>query len=156
MSHTISQVYTYRNKRYVICTYKWYTGMHQTRHGNYCSNACGLHYRTSKHGNHDCGTGHALAKNSVRGNRSPISGVVKVCEAVSGQALFLSGGVLRVNHPNNLSSSQNLRESKKKVTCQKKERLVCKQLHFTVIHHVAICDTVLILLLPFVVTSATS
>ena len=68
----------------------------------------------------------------------------------------LRTGVLCVNHPNNLSSSQHLPESKKKLTRQKKERLVCRQLHFTVIHHGAICDTFLILLLPFVVTSATS
>ena len=43
MWHTISQVpliYTYRHARYAICIYTWHTGMHQTRHGNYCSHAC--------------------------------------------------------------------------------------------------------------------
>ena len=33
-------IYTYRHARYAICTYTWHTGMHQTRHGNYCSHAC--------------------------------------------------------------------------------------------------------------------
>ena len=75
-------IYTYRHARYAICIYTWHTGMHQTRHGNYCSHACGLRDRTSKHGNHDCGIRHVLARSSVRGSRSPVGGVVKVYEPV--------------------------------------------------------------------------
>ena len=85
MSHTISQVPLYKHIQtckicdMYLCMAHWHV---QTRHGNYRSHACGLRDSTSKHENHDCGIRHVLARSSVRGNWSPVSGVVKVYKPV--------------------------------------------------------------------------
>ena len=112
-----------------------------------------LRDRTSKHGNHDCGIRHVLARSSVRGSKSPVGGVVKACEPVWGQGLFLSGGVLRVNIPINLSIKLMASARIKEETHTSKEGkagLQTAPLH----RHTPWCY--LWLLLPFVVTSATS
>ena len=145
-------IYTYRHARYAICIYTWHTGMHQTRRGNYCSHAC------------DFGIAQASMETMIvefamywQEAPSVEAGVLlaewyRPANRYWGKDCFSQAGFSASTFPSTYqSSSWHLPESKKKLTRQKKERLVCRQLHFTVIHNGAICDTFLIFLRPFVV-----